>query len=247
MFPISKYNPKPVHFNTTAYRSLDHLELEINQPEWRDHNNYSIRTTGARRFVTVAVRTGLFFLSEIQARGVENLPGCGGVILAANHLTNFDILPLQVSLNRTIIFMGKEELFRNPLIGRVYGHLGAFPIRRGSRDDWALDHARMVLEAGETLGMFPEGRRSKGRGLAQGKTGTAHLALQIGCPIVPTAITGTHQMFSRFPRRNRITITLGEPLHPEPDESPQALTDRLMVAIAALLPPNLRGLYAEKV
>jgi 1-acyl-sn-glycerol-3-phosphate acyltransferase len=219
------------------------LETQTSLPEWRDHKKYSINTTHLRRLVTITVRAGFLFIAEIQSQGTENLPANGGVILAANHLTNFDVIPLQLCLNRTIIFMGKEELFRNPLMGRVYAHLGAFPIRRGVSDQWALEHSRMVLQAGETLGMFPEGRRSKGKGLGSGKTGTAHLAIETNCPIVPAAITGTDRMFKYFPRRTRLTITLGAPLYPAAGESAQALTERTMRSIAAMLPPNLRGMY----
>jgi 1-acyl-sn-glycerol-3-phosphate acyltransferase len=93
--------------------------------------------------------------------------------------------------------------------------------------------------------MFPEGRRSKGRGLAVAKTGTARLAIEANCPILPMAVTGSDRFFKRFPRRTLVQITILPPLMPKPDENPLALTDRLMFTLAHALPEEMRGVYAE--
>ncbi|MGW8250757.1 MAG: hypothetical protein ACWGO1_08955, partial [Anaerolineales bacterium] len=53
-------------------------------------------------------------------------------------------------------------------------------------------------------------------------------------------------MFAHFPHRTRVKITVGEPIYPYQDESPLELTDRLMFTLAEMLPPRLRGVYAEK-
>jgi 1-acyl-sn-glycerol-3-phosphate acyltransferase len=124
-------------------------------------------------------------------------------------------------------------------------NLGAFPVYRGEKDAWAMKHARVVLEHGQTLGMFPEGTRNKGRGLGLAKTGTARLAIDTGSPIVPMVITGTDRFFKDFPRRANVTVKLLPPLMPAPGETPLALTDRLMFSMAAALPEELRGVYAE--
>jgi 1-acyl-sn-glycerol-3-phosphate acyltransferase len=142
--------------------------------------------------------------------------------------------------------MAKEELLRNPIVEHILRKGGAFPIYRGKKDQWALRHAEKVLEHGLVLGLFPEGTRSKGRGLRQAKTGTARFAINANCPIVPMAISGTHRIFEHFPRRTKVSVTLGKPIFPQTDEGPIALTDRVMFAIAELLPPELRGVYAEK-
>lgn len=124
--------------------------------------------------------------------------------------------------------------------------LGAFPVRRGEADGWALEHAAKVLAHGLVLGIFPEGTRTRGVGLKPGKTGAARLAIQANAPIVPVAIYGTHQLFKPWYRRSPVSITLGEPIWPAPDDDPAALTERLMRAIARMLPPEFRGMYAEQ-
>jgi 1-acyl-sn-glycerol-3-phosphate acyltransferase len=93
--------------------------------------------------------------------------------------------------------------------------------------------------------MFPEGTRNKGKGLGVAKTGTARMAIDNNCPIVPMVVTGTDDFFKRFPRRANVTVKLLPPLLPHPGETPLSLTDRLMFGMAAALPEDMRGVYAE--
>jgi 1-acyl-sn-glycerol-3-phosphate acyltransferase len=124
--------------------------------------------------------------------------------------------------------------------------VGAFPVHRGQRDQWAIRHAAKVLENEQVLALFPEGSRSKGLGLRAGKTGAARLALQAGCAIIPVAIAGTHKMFNDFPKRTLIKLVIGEPIQPDSKESTLSLTDRMMFSIADMLPEDLRGVYSKR-
>ena len=103
-------------------------------------------------------------ITKRYAVGAENLPADGCVILAANHLTNFDVFPMQLCLPRPLFFMAKSELHKNPILDAFLRACGAFPVFRGKKDQWAIRHAEKVLEHGQVLAMFPEGSRSKGRG-----------------------------------------------------------------------------------
>ena len=151
---------------------------------------------------------------------------------------------MQLTIQRPIFFMAKEELMRNPIMEYVLRKGGAFPVHRQSKDPWAKLHAQKVLEHGQVLGIFPEGTRSRGRGLRAAKTGAARFAIQAQCPIVPMAIDGSQRVLKTFPRRTTITVKLGEPIHPQSNEGSLALTDRMMFAIADMLPKELKGVYA---
>ncbi len=205
---------------------------------------YYDEPTTTRRVVMGLMRLLLPLIMEMRFEGTEHVPLQGACVLASNHLTNFDVFPLQLSVPRPIFFMGKEQLFRNPFSDALLRRLGGFPVYRGQRDQWAMDYAFGLLQRGRMVGMFPEGRRSHGQGLRPGKSGVARLALQAKCPIVPIGIAGTDYVFKRFPRRAPVVIRIGTPIMPLPDEEPLELTDRLMSAIAALLPARLRGVYA---
>jgi 1-acyl-sn-glycerol-3-phosphate acyltransferase len=211
----------------------------------RDRKKYYLEETRIRRFLIWLVRSAFKTVMVMDVKGLENFPLDGPVIVAANHVNNLDVFPMQFSLPRAICYMGKAELFHTPLdpILRV---LCAFPVYRGEKDEWAVRHAAKVLAHRQTLGMFPEGKRSKGQGLGVAKTGTARLAIEANCPIVPMTVVGSDQFFKRFPRRARVTVDLLPPILPRPGETPLALTDRLMFTIADHLPEEMRGVYAEK-
>ena len=212
----------------------------------RHRRRYYIENTPTRRIVTAILR-GLFWLfSDLRVNGVENLPPQGAVILVANHLTNFDVFPMQFVLPRLIFYMAKAELHQNKIMDAILRRLGAFPVYRGEHDEWAIHHALQVLEQGQVLGMFPESKRSGGKGLRAAKTGAARLAITANCPVLPLAVNGTQRMFKRFPRRNLVTIHIGAPISPDEDTSPLEFTDQVMFALAAILPPELRGVYAQK-
>ena len=216
-------------------------------PDPRDQKAYYTRMTPFRRVAQPILIGGLRVMTKIVVEWADRMPSSGPVILAANHLTHYDVFFLQAAISRPIFFMGKEELFRNPAMDWTLRQLGGFPVYRSAEDEWALRHAEQVLQAGEVLGMFPEGTRSKGKGLKPAKTGVARLALAVGCPIQPVALHGPQYVFRRFHRRRtEVTITLSEPIFPEKGCSPLSLTDQFMFALAAMLPIEMRGAYRSR-
>ena len=211
----------------------------------RARKKYYLEETPQRRALIAFLRSVFYPIMKLDVAGTEHLPRAGAGIVAANHVTNFDVFPMQFSLPRPIFFMGKAELFKNPMMDVALRNLSAFPVTRGDKDMWAMRHASKALKQGQWLGMFPEGTRSKGKGLSVAKTGTARLAIEAGCPIIPMAILGTDMFFKRFPRRALVSVTILPPLTPMENESPLALTDRLMSTLAQALPASMRVVYAS--
>ncbi len=224
---------------------MDSTTLATPQLDPRDKKKYYFADTPQRRAMIAVIRSLFKLVMKMEVVGLENFLPQGPVILAANHVTNFDVFPMQFALPRPIFFMGKAELFRNPLLDVLLRNLSGFPVNRGEKDQWAMRHAAKVLKRGQTLGIFPEGTRSQGKGLAVAKTGAARLAIEANCPIVLVAVTGSDQFFKRFPHRTRVQIKFLPPLSPKPGENPLALTDRLMFTLAQALPEDMRGVYAE--
>lgn len=211
----------------------------------RDKLHFAFQSTPFRKFVVLVLGNLFKLIMDLKVEGAENLPSDGAVVLAANHVTNFDVFPMQLSIPRPIFFMAKSGLFKYPILEAALRDVGAFPVYRGEKDEWALRHAARVLENRQILGMFPEGTRSKGKGLSVAKTGSARLALDANCPIVPMAVIGTDSFFKSFPRRTPVTIKLLPPILPKPGETPLSLMDRVMFALAKELPNDMRGVYAE--
>lgn len=174
-------------------------------------------------------------------RGVEQLPREGGYVLAANHSSSFDPWPLGMPLfpHRYLRFMAKSELFWFPL-GRFIAGCGAFPVRRGQRDQDAIDTAVRLCREGHVVVMFPEGtRREKGlrkRHAAHWRSGAARIALEAGVPLLPAGITGTSELM----RLGAVRVAFGGPLGLDDlaglsiDDAAQIATDRLKAAITQL-------------
>jgi 1-acyl-sn-glycerol-3-phosphate acyltransferase len=175
-----------------------------------------------------------------RAKGLENLPE-GGFVLAPNHVSNLDPWPLGVPLwpRRQLNWMAKSELYK-PVIGTLISWGGAFPVRRGQRDEEAIETAVERVRAGAIVVIFPEGtRKEKGlikRHESRPRTGAARVALRAGAPLVPAAIAGTDRLLRLGPLR----VAYGPPVdlsgldaEDERTASKEA-TDRLMADIEKL-------------
>jgi 1-acyl-sn-glycerol-3-phosphate acyltransferase len=159
--------------------------------------------------LSIPVVKGLY---RLRVRGLENVPD-GGIVLAANHTSNFDPWPLGIPFlpDRQLRFMAKAELF-NPVLAPILRAGGAFKVRRGEGDVEAMRTAVDLVREGEIVVMFPEGtRRTKGlvkRHTARPHTGAARIALTANAPLVPAAIGGTDRILRLGPLR----VAYGPPI-----------------------------------
>jgi 1-acyl-sn-glycerol-3-phosphate acyltransferase len=159
--------------------------------------------------VVLTIPTILIY--RVRAKGVENVPREGAVVLAPNHFSQMDHFFIGVYLRRKIRFMAKSQLFGPPILTYIYKHGGVFPVRRGHRDEEAFETVRQLLDQGEMLLVYAEGGRSRSGKMGEPKPGIGRIALETGAPIVPVAIHGSERVRSwkrlRFPR---VTIQFGE-------------------------------------
>ena len=124
----------------------------------------------------------LLFFMKIEGR--ENVPKDRNCILMGNHQCLLDPVTLALCVpDREIHFMGKKELFENKALGWVFRQVHGFPVDRGNMDMGAIRTAMGVLKAGETLGIFPEGTRSKSGHMLPLLGGASLLALKSGCDV----------------------------------------------------------------
>jgi 1-acyl-sn-glycerol-3-phosphate acyltransferase len=220
--------------------------------DWRDNVTWYLHETPFCRLVK---RVGSLFFgaaAEISLIDFDNIPATGRCIMASNHISNLDVIYLGVFAPRHPHFMAKAELYKNPILGWSIRQCGSFPVHRGENDTWALRQAGKILEAEKVLCMFPEGTRSKEKAqMRRGKVGAVRLALEHHAPIIPIAISGTHNFGFKGWRGNKIKIQAGQPLDmsalvdsaANDGDTLRRLTTVLMQHIAAMLPPAHRGVY----
>jgi 1-acyl-sn-glycerol-3-phosphate acyltransferase len=125
--------------------------------------------------------------------GTEHVPSSGGYILASNHLSMIDPLVVGAFIPRRVRFMAKSELWRTPVLRTWLDLVGAFPVRRGESDMNAIKTAIRLLEAGEVVGIFPQGTRQRADTPIEAERGVALIALRSGAPVLPAAIWGSDQ------------------------------------------------------
>lgn len=178
-----------------------------------------------RNIVWVVYR--LIFRFEIT--GTENIPEDGGVILCGNHRSNNDAIFLAVCQKRQIAFMGKDSLFKIPVLGFILKKVGAFAVKRGTGDIGAVRKAVEILNGGNMISIFPEGTRNRTKEpLIEFKTGAVFIAYKANAYIVPVGISGRCIPFSK------IKISFGKPykipseVKPDLNSETQILKDKVL-------------------
>lgn len=198
-----------------------------------------------------AVARFIFFLKlRVRVIGLENVPKEGAFIIASNHLSWMDVPLVPSFIKRKVVYMAKEELFYSK-VGWIVRLMGAFPVKRGEADRQSLRAADTQLKAGKIFMIFPEGTRSKIHQLGQGHVGLGMIALRAGVPVIPVAVWGSEYTFKKL--RPPVTISYGKPLLLAPRgnkitrEDIEDATNEVMRHIAAMMPPEYRGIYGDTV
>jgi 1-acyl-sn-glycerol-3-phosphate acyltransferase len=150
---------------------------------------------------------------RLSRSGLAHVPRSGPVILAANHRSFLDPFVIATLSRRPMYFVAKKELFRKPLQRWFLNSLGAFPIDRGNADGDAMGTARMLLERGDGVVIFPEGTRTRPGGLGRPKRGVGRLALETGAPVIPVTVHGTTHIRTTWRiRPHKVSVRAGRPV-----------------------------------
>jgi len=195
-------------------------------------------------------------LTKFNVIGGENIPEEGGVLITTNHRSRLDT-PLLVAITerKDLVAIVAKKYQEKPFFKWVLERVGTMVwMDREKTDFGAIREALMHLRKGRIVGIAPEGTRSSEAGtLLEGKQGAALMAGQAGVPIVPVGIVGSREVYSHWAklRRPPVTVRVGKPytLPPMDRENRQEwlsqYTVEIMCQIAAQLPPELRGVYAD--
>lgn len=183
-----------------------------------------------RRLRRMVTRPGRWWYRVRNVGSVPRVPEEGGFLVAPGpHGSYADPLLIGFGQRRTLRFMAKHQVFGWPLLGRLIGRAGGFPVYRGRGDRGAdaITVARAVVESGDGVVIFMEGRLELDHvGLGTPRDGLARLALATGAPVVPVGMSGTKRARvygSRWWRhRPRVTLAWGEPLCFEREDAPTA-------------------------
>jgi 1-acyl-sn-glycerol-3-phosphate acyltransferase len=214
---------------------------------------YSTEIRGWYRVARGVVGLVIRLLSRLEVEGLEHLPDKGPYILISNHLHWLDPPVLATALPHRGYVLAAEKWGEHWLLGPLLRSVDAIFVQRGEVDRKALRASLAVLKGGGILGVAPEGTRSKTGTMQQGRSGAAYMAYRTGVKLQPVVAIGQANLFSelrRF-RRARVRVVFGPGFEPPPVEGKataadiHAFSEEIMYRLAAMLPPEYRGVYSD--
>lgn len=181
-------------------------------------------------------------LYRLDARGLENIPRQGPVLLTCNHVSFMDALIIGGVMRRPTRFVMYYKIFQVPVLSFIFRSAGAIPIAGAREDPVVLEQAlasiRSELDAGHVLCVFPEGKLTPDGSIQPFKPGIERILADRPVPVVPMALRGLWSGMwskrdsqlgrSRLPRRLRATVELLiEPALPGVEVSAAGLEERI--------------------
>ncbi len=219
-----------------------------------------------RRLLNPILRLLLWLFLDVKVTGGRAVPPAGAGIVYYNHIHWLDPVLITGRLHRFGVPLTKIEASRWPVLGWVLKVYHVIFITRGVVDRAALKATWEVLAEGGVSIISPEGTRSHDGKMQTAKEGLAYVAQRApDCWLIPAAVTGTPDFRVKLPLINRpkASITYGRPFRfawPRAADGSLALpegragrevmremTEQAMGEMAARLPDEMRGAYADQV
>lgn len=176
---------------------------------------------------------------DVEVRVPESIKNIGPVIYVTNHQSNYDVFTVANAVQPGTVTVGKKSLKWIPIFGQMYWLTGNILIDRKDTNK-AMGTMNVTVDKITknklSVWMFPEGTRSKGRGLLPFKTGAFRTAIKANVPIVPICASSESEAFSLGRWDNgKMIIELLDPVYiPEGKEiSARNLTDQVHALMKA--------------
>lgn len=206
----------------------------------------SLRRSLLYNMMKVVVTCWCKLLYRVEVNGRDRIPNRGPLIVAPKHQYWTDIPLVALAFyNIPLNYMAKEELFRFPVIRTFLTTLGGIPLDRRTPiktlDSFRYLHHLLTME--QQIVIFPEGTYYRGK-VGKGKSRLIQMILKFqeeerASDPISFIPVGLHYQKKRF--RPKVRIRIGDPLHAEEESDAEALTRRLMAAIAFLSDMDFNG------
>ena len=189
-----------------------------------------IKSAAMYRFLQVAFGPAVRTIWRMRIEGHDRVPQDGPVIVAANHNALTDPFFLAAAFDRQLRYLAKAELWRSRRVRWFMNATRCIPIERGRGDQAAMNNAVRALEAGDSIGIFPQGT-ILGSPQRPWLSGAARLALATGAPIQPVALINTEK--AEWPRLIAvptpiIAVKIGNLIRPDGKPASAAAAKDLM-------------------
>lgn len=146
---------------------------------------------------------------KVEYRFPNSINKLSSAIYIGNHQNNYDMVTISYMVRPRTVSVGKKSLIWVPFFGILYWITGNIFLDRENRTKAHSTMAQLAHRINEdnlSIWMFPEGTRSRGRGLLPFKTGAFHAAISAGVPIIPVVCSTTHNKINLNRWNNGIVI-----------------------------------------
>ncbi len=133
----------------------------------------------------------------LELRLPEDAYRRGQAIYIANHQNTWDLFTVSSAVTPKVVTVGKKSLLWTPLFGQLYWLTGNILIDRANKTKakGTIDQViEKMNESDLSVWMFPEGTRSRGRGLLPFKAGAFHAAIGAKVPVIPIVCSSTDHL-----------------------------------------------------
>ena len=165
---------------------------------------------------------------RVRRAGLERVPDDGPAVIVCNHVSYVDALVITAACRRPIRWVMDHRIFRIPFLSFFFRTVRAIPIAPAKEDPEGLKQAydaiAAALEAGDLVGLFPEGRLTADGEMSPFRPGIAQIVARTPVPVIPMALSGLWEsVFARNPERlrnagkllyKRISLAVGDPVSP---------------------------------
>ena len=160
-----------------------------------------------------------FSLVKVEVSGRENMDKNKSYVFVSNHQGAYDIFLVYGYLNHNFKWVMKQSLRNIPFVGKACQSAGHIFIDRGNPTaiQHTIEAAKMKLQGGMSVVIFPEGTRSEDGKLHKFKRGAYQIAVDLNIPVVPMTINGSFEIFPRTGKllsRHPLTLTIHKPIYP---------------------------------
>ena len=215
-----------------------------------------LHTRITRRIMRPIFRLLFHILSQVRISGLENIPERGPYLIAINHVSLYEPPLVLAFWPVPTEAAGAVEIWERRGQNILIRLDGCIPVHRGNYDRTLIETMSAVLKSGLPLLIAPEGGRSHQLGMRRALPGAAYVIDRAGVPVVPVGIVGATDDFLEravHGKRPLIEMRIGQAVHlpaingkgEQRRLARRRNADLMMRRIAALLPPEYRGVYAN--
>lgn len=213
------------------------LAVDTNREYETDSKFYRFLINSATGIATKLLRI------HIHTEGLEKIPADCKVLFVCNHRSNYDpILTWYVLRKWKIAFISKAENFHVPIFGRLIRKCCFMAIDRTNPRNAivTIRKAAELLERQEvSIGVYPEGTRSKSCELLPFHNGVFKIAQKASAPIVVLAISGTEQIAKNLKkfRASHVFLTVADviPAQQAKEMKTEAIGEQMRAELETIL------------